>query len=80
MTPIQFPLNVRVKNGGSGYTTQTVGSHRASSTSSEETAIARLVDKLTAAQGLPIGTLRAVLLPTTGLAIGVTVWRIERAA
>lgn len=79
MTPLQFPLNVKVTSSHAGYTTQTVGSHRGSSTSSAETAIGRLVDRLTAAQALPIGTLRANELPATGLACGATVWRIERA-
>lgn len=80
MTPLQFPFKVRVKYGGGTYTTQTVGSARGSSTSSPETAIGRLVDKLTPAQLLEPGDLRAVPLPDAGLPVGVTVWRIERAA
>lgn len=79
MTPIQFPLNVKVSSSHAGYTTQTVGTHRASSTSSAETAMGRLVDRLTAAQQLPIGSLRARELPAKGLAYGVSVWRIEHA-
>ena len=54
-------------------------SDRASSTSSAETAMGRLVDRLAAAQQLPIGSLRARELPAAGLACGVSVWRIDRA-
>lgn len=75
---LQFPFNVRVKYSGGTYTTQTVGSHRGSSTSSAEVAMGRLVDRLTTAQHLPIGTLRARELPAKGLACGVSVWRIEQ--
>lgn len=81
MKALQFPLNVKVTSNHAGYTTQTVGSHRGSSTSSAETAMGRLVDRLTTAQELPIGTLRAVQLPAdAGWSHCVTVWRIERAA
>ena len=79
MTPIQFPLNVRVRSSHACYTTQTVGGDRASSARSAEAAMGRLVDRLTAAQQLPIGSLRARELPAAGLACGVSVWRIERA-
>lgn len=83
MKALQFPLNVKVTSNHAGYTTQTVGSHRGSSTSSAETAMGRLVDRLTTAQQLPIGALRARELPAKGLACGVSVWQIwqtERAA
>ena len=79
MTPIQFPLNVRVRGSSAGYTAQTVGTHRASSTSSDQAAMGRLVDRLTAAQQLPIGSLRAVELSCESLTCGVSVWRIEHA-
>lgn len=78
MTALQFPLNVKVACKGGTYTTQTVGSHRASSTSSAEAAMGRLVDRITAEQQLPIGSLRAAEVQANGLRCGVSVWRIER--
>lgn len=80
MTTLQFPVNVKVTSSHAGYTTQTVGLHRCSSTSSPEIAMGRLVDRLTTEQKLPVGTLRAVELPAKGLAVGVSVWRIEAVA
>lgn len=80
MKALQFPLNVRVTSNHAGYTTRTVGSHRGSSTSSAEIAMGRLVDRLTTALQLPIGTLLARELPAKGLGCGASVWRIEQVA
>ena len=76
MKPVQFPLNVRVSGTGGAYTTQTVAGQRASSTSSAETAIERLVDKLTVALALHPGTLTARDLKAKGQRPTCSVWQI----
>lgn len=76
MKPVQFPLNVKVSGVGQAYTTQTVGGQRASSTSSAETAVGRLVDKLTVALALQPGTLVARNLQAKGQRPTCSVWQI----
>lgn len=78
MKPVQFPLNVKVSGQGSTYTTQTVAGQRASSTSSAETAVGRLVDKLTTALAMPVGTLTARDLHAKGQRPTCSVWQITR--
>ena len=78
MKPVQFPLNVKVNGQGQAYTTQAVAGQRASSTSSAETAVGRLVDKLQVVLSLPIGTLAARELPAKGLRPTCSVWQIDR--
>lgn len=78
MKSVQFPLNVKVSGMGGAYTTQTVGGHRASSTSSAETAVGRLVDKLTVALALPGGTLVARDLQAKGQRPTCSVWQITQ--
>ena len=77
MKPVQLPIDVRVRDTGGAYTTQTVAGQRASSTSSAEAAAGRLVDKLTQAMFLPIGSLSARRLPPADRPAGVSAWRID---
>lgn len=76
MKPVQFPLNVKVNGVGQAYTTQAVAGLRASSTSSAETAVGRLVDKLTVALQLPAGALTARDLHAKGQRPTCSVWQI----
>jgi len=78
MKPLQFPLNIKVNGQGGAYTTQAVAGQRASSTSSAETAVGRLVDKLTIALALPVGMLAARQLPAKGLGPCMSVWQISQ--
>jgi hypothetical protein len=75
--PVQFPVNVKVSGQGGTYTTQTVAGLRASSTSSAETAVGRLVDKLTAALKLQPGELTARDLHAKGQRPTCSVWQID---
>lgn len=77
MKAVQFPVNVKVNGAGQAYTTQAVAGLRASSTSSAETAVGRLVDKLTAALQLPAGTLTARDLHAKGQRPTCSVWEIS---
>ena len=77
MKPVQFPLNVKVNGVGQAYTTQAVAGQRASSTSSAETAVGRLIDKLTVALALPPGTLTARDLQAKGQRPTCSVWQIS---
>ena len=80
MKPVQFPINVKVNGMGGAYTTQTVAGLRASSTCSAETAVGRLVDKLTEALQLQPGELAARDLHAKGQRPTCSVWRIEKRA
>ena len=77
MKAVQFPVNVKVNGAGQTYTTQAVAGLRASSTSSAETAVGRLVDKLTAALQLQPGELTARDLHAKGLRPTCSVWQID---
>lgn len=76
MKEITFPLNVKVSGQGGAYTTQAVAGQRASSTCSAETAVGRLVDKLTVALAVPTGSLAAKQLPAKGLQPTCSVWQV----
>ena len=78
MKKLQFPLNVNVKSDSSGYTTQTIAGLRASSTSSAETAVAGLVGKIAAQQGVRPEQLAHREIDAKGLGPGKSIWRIER--
>lgn len=73
--------NAICKDAGGTYTARAPNGMRASSTSSADAAIGRLVDKIAAKNNLPIGELRARLVPAdpvfaVALPVGVTYWLI----
>lgn len=77
MKDVKLPINVKVTYGTGAYNTAAVLRERASSTSDAETAMRRLVDKLTVRLQLLPGTLAARPLDAKGLAAGVSMWQID---
>lgn len=77
MKDVKLPLNVKVVNRSSAYDTATVIGQRASSTSSGETAVERLVEKLHQRLQLLPGTLVATRVQAKGLKAGESMWRVD---
>lgn len=80
MKAVKLPLNVKVTYGTGAYNTANVIGQRASSTSSAEAAMTRLVEKLHQRLQLLPGTLEAAPLAAKGLKPGVSMWLIDVAA
>lgn len=74
---VKLPINVKVSYGAGAYNTANVLGQRASSTSDAETAMGRLVGKLTVRLQLQPGALAAKPVAAKGLAAGVSMWQVD---